>query len=87
MKIFGIVGLLLLQMAYWPQILKIWRYRRTGGISLIKYSMVLLGLFFLMLYAISIQDMVYIVDGAVSVFGCAVTMVSVILIRRKEGER
>ena len=64
--LFGIIGMTLIQGSYLPQLWKTYKTKDVTGLSGKFMLMVFLGCAAYLVYAISIQDPVYIISNAIS---------------------
>jgi len=63
----GIFGMLLIQGSYVPQLLRTYKTKDVNGLSAGFISMIMIGCFFYLLYAISIHDPIYIASNTITI--------------------
>lgn len=67
MKIYGVIGMILVQGSTLFQLVKFLKTKRTGGVSIAFWWSILLGLVSYEVYAISIKDPIYITSNAIGI--------------------
>lgn len=83
MRIFGILGIVFIQLAYIPQIIKLRNTKDVSGISLTFYYSIGVALFSFLIYSISIQDWVFIASNTLgSIFNIA----TIIMIKNRQSK-
>lgn len=83
MVLIGFASMLLVQGATLPQIYKLWKHKEARGISLPFFIMIWLGLLGYLIYAIHINDLIYIVSNAVGLLFKTVAIVQVIIYNKR----
>lgn len=79
----GLIGSAIMVSAYWPQIIKLFKIKKSDGLSLIAWVIWLVGNAMLLSYAISTRDLVYIILESVSVFSLVLICVLIIKYQNK----
>lgn len=74
MYIFGIIGMILVQFSTCAQIVKLYRRKKTDGLSVLFLWMIFLGLISYLVYSISIDDKIYIASNSIGLFFLAVSI-------------
>ncbi len=80
-KPWGVVGILLIQFCYFPQLLKVIQTREVVGISALMYGVLLCGLMCYLIYAIKIRDVIYIISNSVNLFTAGLLFYLILLWR------
>lgn len=66
MKIWGWVGMGIINICYLPQLIKVLNTGEVAGLSSLMYGLLAVGLFCYLIYSIKIRDTVYIVSNLVN---------------------
>jgi uncharacterized protein with PQ loop repeat len=75
-ELFGIVGMILVQGSTVFQIIKFLKSKKTDGVSVIFWWMILVGLLCYLIYALWIVNFIYIISNSI---GVTLTMISLFL--------
>lgn len=78
-KIFGWLGLCLIQFCYFPQLLKVIQTREVAGISSLMYGVLICGLVCYLVYAIKIRDVIYIFSNIFNLFTAGLLLYLILL--------
>ncbi len=81
-RVFGSIGTLLFAIAYLPQILHLIKERSSKGISLSSWSIWLIACVLLLLYAMSVSDLIFTVFYSVNI---AAIVIIIALIYKYKG--
>ena len=74
--------MVLIQLCYLPQLIKILQTRQVEGISPLMYVSLVLGLACYLIYSIKIKDWVYIISNIISLISSAIILVLVLIYGR-----
>lgn len=80
----GLVGGIILVSAYWPQIVKLFKIKKSEEFSLLTWASWFFGNALLLIYAISIKDLVYITLESISTFALGFVFVLIIVYRKNK---
>ena len=73
-EIIGFIGMILIQGSTVFQVLKFLKTKDASGVSVIFWWMVLFGLCFYMVYAIIIEDIVYMTSNAIGIMLTSISL-------------
>lgn len=69
----GIIAAMLTTAAYFPQVIKTWKTRSTGDLSLPMYLMISLGTLLWLVYGILIANIpIMLANGLTALFSCVI---------------
>lgn len=80
----GSVGLVLLLISGVPQIIKLYKTKSSNDISLLMYLSTTLGVFFLLLHAIAISDLLFIATNGLNLISLSIAVFLIIIYRRQK---
>lgn len=65
-KILGLIGILIISFSGIPQLIKVVKTHSVNDLSLVFFTMLLVGMILLLIYSFSIENTVYIVGNIIS---------------------
>lgn len=83
-QLIGFIGIMLINIAYIPQTIKVCRTKNVEGLSISFFFILFVGLFLLQVYSVSVWDIVYMVSNFVAMFNVATLLVLIIMYRKDE---
>jgi len=83
MELVGLAGVLLINAAYIPQIIKTYKTKNVEGLSITFFSMILFGVCLLQVYSVSIWDTVYIASNSIAIL----TLILLLILIKKYQKR
>jgi len=81
-KIWGICGMVLIQICYFPQLLQVLRTKEVVGLSWEMYAILSVGLVCYLIYSIKIKDWVYIIANILNLASSGILLCLILLYRR-----
>lgn len=74
MELFGVMGMILVQFSTVAQIIRLYKSKKTGGLSVGFLLMIFFGLICYLVYSISISDKIYIISNCVGLFFISISI-------------
>jgi uncharacterized protein with PQ loop repeat len=87
MYIFGIFGMILVQFSTCMQIYKLYKSKRTGGLSVGFLWMIGIGLLNYLTYSLYIRDVIYITSNSIGIFFISISICQFYYYKRLEKKR
>lgn len=78
-KPWGVCGMVLIQICYFPQLLKVIQTREVAGISALMYGVLICGLVCYLIYAIKIRDWIYILSNTINLVSAGLLFYLILL--------
>jgi len=78
----GLAGGILLCSAYWPQIVKLVKIKKSDEFSVLTWAVWCFANLLLLIYAISIKDLVYIILESISSLALLLIFILIIIYRK-----
>lgn len=79
----GLIGSIIIISAYWPQIVKLIKLKKSDEFSILAWLIWLSGNILLLIYAITTRDFVYITLETISVLSLLLICVLIIIYREE----
>jgi len=82
LAILAIIAGVIMSFGYYPQAFKIIKRKSAKDISLLTYSMFLLGIIIWLLYGISLKDTPLIVSNILALIGCCFVLTAYLIYKK-----